>query len=210
MHVHVKICGFTEPLGLNAAIDAGVDSIGLVLDPSPRQLSLDQAVELAKHVPSHVELIAVCGRPPVSEVAEIAHRLKPKFIQLMADSIPDPSHGFSILPAFEDGPDLLARVEVYCEQHDDERPLVLADGPRPGSGITADWARVKQLSASTRLMLAGGLTPENVGDAIARMKPFGVDVSSGVERERGLKDPDLIRAFVAAVRLSQDRLRESK
>jgi phosphoribosylanthranilate isomerase len=210
MHVHVKICGFTEPVGLNAAIDAGADSVGFVLDPSPRQLSLEQAVELAKHVPDHVEVIAVCGRPSVAEVAEITERLKPAFIQLMADSIPDPSHGFSILPAFEDGPDLLARVDAYCEQHHEERPLVLADGPRPGSGITADWARVEQLCGSTRLMLAGGLTPENVGDAIDRMKPFGVDVSSGVERVRGHKDPDRVRAFVAAVRLAQARLGRSQ
>jgi len=206
MHIHVKICGFTEPTGLVAAIEAGVDSVGLVLDPSPRQLTIDQAVGLAQYVPDHVEVVAVCGRPSLSEVAEIAARLKPSWIQLMADAMPDPEHGFSILPAFEDGPDLLQRVDAYVDQHPDDAPLVLADGPRPGSGVTADWDRVEQLSLSTRLMLAGGLTPENVGAAITRMKPYGVDVSSGVERSRGHKDPDRVRAFVAAVRAAELQL----
>ncbi len=206
MHVHVKICGFTEPIGLKAAIDAGVDSVGLVLDPSPRQLSLDQAVDLARFVPDHVSLVAVCGRPSVSELTSIVQHLNPSFIQLMADSIPSPPLGFSVIPAFEDGPDLLERVNAYCARSDEDRPVVLADGPRPGSGVLADWGRVEQISASTRLMLAGGLNPENVGDAIARMKPFGVDVSSGVERERGHKDPERVRAFVAAVRAAEVRL----
>ena len=169
----------------------------------------DRAIKLAEYVPDHVELIAVCGRPSVAEVAEISERLKPKFIQLMADSMPDPKHGFSILPAFEDGPDLLARVNAYCAQHAEDRPLVLADGPRPGSGITADWSRVEQLSDAMRLMLAGGLTPENVGAAIVRMRPFGVDVSSGVERTRGIKDPDRVRDFVAAVRSAEAQLGET-
>lgn len=210
MHIHVKICGFTEPVGLLAAVEAGVDAVGLVLDPSPRQLSLDQAVELAQHVPEHVELVAVCGRPSLSEVKEIASRLKPTLIQLMADAMPDPAHGFSILPAFEDGPNLLQRVHSYCAQHPDEAPLVLADGPRPGSGVAADWDRVAQLSRSTRLMLAGGLTPENVREAIQRMKPFGVDVSSGVERSRGHKDPDRVRAFVAAVRAAEREMGDER
>ena len=206
MHIHIKICGFTEPLGLQAAIDAGVDSVGLVLDPSPRQLTLEQAAELATQVPSHVELVAVCGRPSVEEVSEIASYLSPAFIQLMADALPPPEYGFPLIPAFEDGVDLLERVSAYCETQDESMPLVLADGPRPGSGVVADWNRVEKLAASTRLMLAGGLNAENVGEAILRMRPFGVDVSSGVERAPGLKDPDRIRAFVAAVRQAERTL----
>ena len=88
MHIHIKICGFTEPVGLQAALDAGVDSIGLVLDPSPRQLTMEQAVALAKHIPEGVDVVAVCGRPSVDEVSDIAERLSPNFIQLMADALP--------------------------------------------------------------------------------------------------------------------------
>ncbi len=200
MHIHIKICGFTEPVGLQAALDAGVDSIGLVLDPSPRQLTIKQAVALAQHIPDGVDVVAVCGRPSVDEVSNIAAGLSPTFIQLMADALPPAECGFSIIPAFEDGGDLLERVSKYCDTQEHPQPLVLADGPRPGSGVLADWDRVERLSNRTRLMLAGGLNADNVTEAILRMKPFGVDVSSGVESSPGVKDPEKIRAFVAAVR----------
>ena len=206
MHIHIKICGFTEPAGLQAASDAGVDSIGLVLDPSPRQLTMDEAVALAKYIPESVDVVAVCGRPSLEEVSAIAESLAPSFIQLMADALPPPDRGFSIIPAFEDGGDLLDRVSEYCDTQANPQPLVLADGPRPGSGVRADWDRVELLSNRTRLMLAGGLNAENVGEAILRMKPFGVDVSSGVESSPGVKDPEKIRAFVAAVRHAETLL----
>ena len=189
MHIHIKICGFTEPVGL-----------GLVLDPSPRQLTIDQALDLAKRIPEDVDMVAVCGRPSLEEVSTIAERLSPTFIQLMADALPPPERGFAIIPAFEDGSDLLERVARYCDTQETPHPLVLADGPRPGSGVQADWSRVELLANRTRLMLAGGLNADNVGEAIRRMKPFGVDVSSGVESAPGVKDPEKIRAFVAAVR----------
>ncbi len=206
MHIEIKICGFTEPSGLAAAVEAGVDSIGLVLDPSPRRLSFEKAAELAKLVPDHVELIAVCGRPTAEEVVEIAERLRPSSIQLMAEAMPPPGHDLSILPAFEDGPDIVERVRNYCLKHPDTRPVVLADGPRPGSGIKADWSRVERLADFSRLVLAGGLTPENVGQAIRRMNLFGVDVSSGVELSPGVKDAAKIHAFVAAVRNAEQRM----
>ena len=120
--------------------------------------------------------------------------------------MPPPGHDLSILPAFEDGPDLIDRVRNYCQKHSDPRPVVLADGPRPGSGIPADWSRVEPLADFTRLVLAGGLTPENVGQAIRRMNLFGVDVSSGVEQAPGVKDPAKIQAFVAAVRNAEQRM----
>ena len=200
MSIHIKICGFTEPKGLAAAIDAGVDSVGLVLDPSPRQLTLKQAVSLREGIPETVDLVAVCGRPDLETIQRIQSELKPDWIQMMADSIPDPALGLSIIPAFEDGEDLVERVQAYVGRVEEARPLILADGPKPGSGIVANWDRVQPLTASTRLMIAGGLNPENVAAAIEQLQPYAVDVSSGVERERGLKDPELIRRFVAAVR----------
>jgi phosphoribosylanthranilate isomerase len=206
MSIHIKICGFTEPTAIEAAVAAGVDAIGLVLDPSPRQLSLEAAVDLAQTIPPHIQCVAVCGRPTLDEIQRIAARLAPDWIQLMADAIPAiPAipHGFSFLPAFEDGTDLEVRVDAYRAQCGESRPLILADGPRSGSGILADWDRVIRLADRARLMLAGGLNSENVADAIARMRPYGVDVSSGVERGLGIKDPDKIRAFVAAVRQAE-------
>ncbi len=203
MRTHIKICGFTEPVGLQAAIDAGVDAVGLVLDPSPRQLSLTDAEQLRASVPDSVQLVAVCGRPDLDTIQEIHRVLRPDFIQLMADAMPDPKYGLPILPAFEDGEDLEQRVRQYCVETAEERPLVLTDGPKPGSGILADWSRLHGLGEFTRLMIAGGLRPANVGDAVQRLRPWGVDVSSGVEASPGVKSPELIHAFVDAVRVAE-------
>jgi phosphoribosylanthranilate isomerase len=200
MRVRVKICGFTEPVALRAAVEAGVDAVGLVLDPSPRQLSLERAKALLLGVPTDVDTVAVVGRPDAARLALTQEVLRPSWIQLMSDAIPRSALGFKLIPAFEDGPDLLERVGAYRERSRQDQPLVLIDGPRPGSGIAADWDRVGALCKDCRLILAGGLTPENVGEAIVLLKPYAVDVSSGVEVERGVKDPDLIRAFLDAVR----------
>jgi len=210
MKAHIKICGFTTVDGVRAAIDAGVDSVGLVLDPSPRQLTLDAAIDLAAHIPEHVQTIAVCGRPTPDHVQEIWTRMQPDWIQLMADALPDPSLGFPIIPAFEDGDDLVHRVKSYVDASDQAQPLVLADGPKPGSGIVADWGRVEAICSTTRLMIAGGLNAHNVGEAIARLRPWGVDVSSGVEQAPGIKSPEKIRDFVAAVRHAERLLEKEQ
>ena len=205
MRTRVKMCGFTEPLAIAAAVSAGVDSIGLVLDPSPRQLSLDQAAELMAQIPPGVATVAVVGRPSLQELRQIHERLAPSWIQIMADALPSPAEaeGLRLIPAFEDSEDLVARVEAYLEQSADALPLVLVDGPRPGSGIRADWSRVLSLVPQTRLMLAGGIRADNVAEAIAKVGPYGVDLSSGIERERGIKDPQMVREFMAALRAAE-------
>ena len=203
MKTHIKICGFTEPIGLQAAVAAGVDSVGLVLDPSPRQLSIADAVRLRAHIPETVQLVAVCGRPDLDTLQEIHRELQPDLIQLMSDALPDSEHGLPLLPAFEDAADLEQRVRSYCAGRQEDRPLVLTDGPKPGSGILADWSRLHGLGAFTRLMIAGGLRPSNVGDAIQQLRPWGVDVSSGVESGPGVKSPELVSAFIDAVRTAE-------
>ncbi|MAY81315.1 MAG: hypothetical protein CL930_11100 [Deltaproteobacteria bacterium] len=206
MHISVKMCGFIEPEGIAHAVRAGVDAIGLVLDPSPRQISMTHAETLMAVIPSHVQSVIVCGRPNLAELEEIRERLKPDLIQLMADALPDKKHGFDVLPAFEDGPNIIERVSEYQRYIQESKPMVLADGPKPGSGVLADWDRIEALRHSTRLVIAGGLTPENVGAAIAQMHPYGVDVSSGIEVSRGIKDPERIHAFMAAVRKAEHLL----
>lgn len=203
MALHIKICGFTTEEGIEAAVGAGVNAIGLVLDPSPRQLSLEKALALKSLIPRGVDVVAVCGRPTADEIGEISEVLQPDTIQLMADALPQFPVSVPILPSFEDGPDLTQRVTHYASSLGHDRPLVLADGPKPGSGIRADWNRVLEISETTRLIIAGGLNPENVGDAIALLRPYGVDVSSGVERTVGCKDPQRIIDFVSAVRAAE-------
>lgn len=205
MRVRVKICGFSEPEALDAAVQAGVDAVGFVLDPSPRQLSMEVAARLIARVPPDVDTVAVVGRPDLKELLEIHERLAPRWIQIMADAMPPVADraGLRLIPAFEDGADLVARVRSYTEMSGEAQPLLLVDGPRPGSGIQADWSRVAALASESRLVLAGGLRADNVAEAIAQVRPHGVDLSSGVERIRGVKDPDMIREFMAAVRATE-------
>jgi len=205
MRIRVKICGFVEPVALDAAIQAGVDAVGFVLDPSPRQLSLEDAAALIAAVPPDVDTVAVVGRPSLEELREIRERLAPRWIQIMADALPlvEARPGLRLIPAFQDGPDLLERVNTYQAETAQERPLVLVDGRQPGSGIQAEWDRVAALAEGTRLVLAGGICADNVAEAIASVKPYGIDLSSGVESVRGRKDPQLITEFMAAVRAAE-------
>jgi len=203
MRIRVKICGLVDSASVDAAVQAGADALGFVLDPSPRQLTVDQARSLIRHVPTDVDTVAVVGRPDADTLERYREQIAPKWIQLMADAVPPGSHGFRLIPAFEDGPDLRERVDRYRAASGQQNPLVLADGPKPGSGIQADWDRVAALTDAVRVIVAGGLNPDNVGDAIRRLRPYGVDVSSGVESSRGVKDPERIRAFLAAVRAAE-------
>ena len=197
--MRIKICGFTTEAGIDAAVACGVHAIGLVLDPSPRRLSLDRALELKKRVPDGVDVVAVCGRPTERELNEISSNLQPDVIQLMAGTpLPDAMAERWLL-AFEDGADLAERVRLHVESSSDANPIVLVDGPTPGSGIVADWSRVGTIGVPHRLIIAGGLTPENVGGAIRQLRPYGVDVCSGVEKSVGVKDPQRVAAFVEAV-----------
>jgi len=201
--MRIKICGFTTEEGVDAAVAIGVDAIGLVLDPSPRRLSLDRALQLKERVPDDVDLVAVCGRPTERELNEISSVLQPNVIQLMAGTALPHALIARWLLAFEDGVDLADRVRRYAESSSDAEPIVLVDGPKPGSGIVADWSRVGSIDVPHRLIIAGGLTAENVGGAVRQLRPYGVDVCSGVERSVGVKDPQQMAAFVAAVRAAE-------
>jgi phosphoribosylanthranilate isomerase len=163
---------------------------------------MEVAAKLMAQVPPDVDTVVVVGRPSLPELLQIHSRLAPRWIQIMADALPPVRDraGLRLIPAFEDGPDLGSRVAAYAEESGESIPLILVDGPRPGSGIQADWSRVVGLSTSTRLVLAGGIRADNVAAAIARVQPHGVDLSSGVERERGIKDAGMIREFMTAVR----------
>ncbi len=195
----VKICGLQQPSDVRVAIEAGADAIGLVLCASPRQVDLDTAATLLAEIGPGVAKVAVVRRPTPSLLAQIVDL---GFDVLQADPDWRPS-GASIpwLPAFTDGPDLISRVRRWHVQHRGWRDLVLVDGPRGGGlGEPADRRRVARLAQLCAVVLAGGLDPEGVGQAIGEVRPAGVDVSSGVEHTRGVKDPARIRAFVQAAR----------
>lgn len=188
----MKICGLRTAGDVRAAIDANADAIGFVFADSIRRVSPAAAAELVRSIPRHIEVIAVTRRPDQALVDEIAATLRPQRLQADADALDalHLPHGLQALPVLRTG---MTRPAQLPE-------LFLYEGATSGTGTLADWDEAAALAACGGLLLAGGLTPANVGAAVSRVRPFGVDVSSGVERLPGLKDPGLITEFIARAR----------
>lgn len=206
----VKICGIKTPALLEAAIDAGADIVGFMhFERSPRHVDLETLQELISAARGRVETCVVLVNPDNSCVMEIA-ALSPDWIQLHGPETPHrveavrDEAGIAILKALSIGTaDDVARVADFAEVAD--RILLDAKAPkgadRPGGlGAAFDWDLLKALDPNIPFMLSGGLTPDTVGEAIARVRPMGVDVSSGVETAPGVKDARLIEAFIRNVR----------
>lgn len=189
----VKICGLRDVPMIEVALDAGADAIGLVFAESPRAVGLEQARVLAEAVRGQADLVAVLRHPAPDLVDRVLHEIRPTWLQTDAvdfESLSLPEHSRA-LPVYRDSDPIDAALATS---------VLLYEGANSGTGETADWARAEQLAPGRQLVLAGGLSPDNVVDAIQAVRPAGVDVSSGVERERGIKDPQAIQAFVAAAR----------
>jgi phosphoribosylanthranilate isomerase len=189
----IKVCGLTTPEGVAAALAAGVDAVGFVFHAaSPRNVTPEAALRLARHVPRSVLRVAVTLHPSQELVDEIACVFRPDALQSDVedfDALKLP-WGLAAMPVLRSGG---PRPAEWPDRF-------LYEGPRSGVGATADWDEARSLARTGELVLAGGLRPDNVAAAIAAVRPFGVDVSSGVESAPGRKDPALIAAFVAAAR----------
>lgn len=188
----IKICGMTTPEAVAAALEAQVDAIGFVFAESPRRLTPQSAVALAAAARGRVCCVAVTRHPEQAAVDEILSVFAPDLLQTDAADfetlrVPD---SLGRLPVLRAGGTLPASLPAR----------VLFEGPASGSGVPADWNAARALALRTELVLAGGLTSGNVADAIAAVRPIGVDVSSGVEARRGVKSPAAIMSFVSAVR----------
>jgi phosphoribosylanthranilate isomerase len=191
MSLFVKICGLTTPAGVAAALEAGADALGFVFSASPRQLTPAQARRLAAPLPANVRRVAVFRHPPPGWIAEVLDEFAADWVQSDAADLPGVDlGGAEALPVLRSGaplPELLP-------------DLALFESPQSGSGRLADWDAAAGLARRTRIILAGGLNPENLARALSTVRPWGVDVSSGVESAPGVKDPALIAAFVATAR----------
>ena len=189
----VKICGLNSPEAVEAAVAAGADALGFVFAESPREVTPEQAKALCAAVPPEVVRVAVMRHPHKEQWERVLAIFEPNWLQSDAEDfrwiklppscIALPVYRDSNAPADSDLPDRL-----------------LFEGTHSGSGRVADWDEAAGLARVAEVMLAGGLTADNVADAVNFVRPWGVDVSSGVERARGEKDPALIREFVARVR----------
>jgi len=194
----IKICGITSADAVAAASEAKVDAIGFVFAPSSRQVTPGQAAQLAALAPPGMLRIAVTQHPLQMKVDEICRILKPDYFQTDFEDLRElriPAH-VKVLPVVRFGrktPNPLPARMVF-------------EGPTSGVGELADWSRAAELAHQTELILAGGLSAQNVAEAIIAVRPFGVDVSSGVEQTPGIKDPAKIYEFVRAARAAAGRL----
>jgi phosphoribosylanthranilate isomerase len=195
MSIWIKICGLTSVDAVEAAVRAGADAIGFVFAESPRKVSVRWARELAQDISPSIMRVAVMRHPTQKAWAEVALGFEPDWLQTDAEDFAnlDIESGVQRLPVYRDKPDL--EFDAVATQQ-----RVLFEGPDSGHAQQVDWKRASSLAGVTQLVLAGGLDDRNVGDAIRQVRPWGVDVSSGVERSRGEKDPEKIAAFISAVR----------
>lgn len=201
----VKVCGLTTEQMVREAVEADADAIGLVLAESSRQVSVELAAKLLAAVPEDVQRWAVFRHPTEAILREIASL---PFTGVQAYSTWDGAglpESMAWLPAFIDGPSLLDDIREGGFDGDGwAEGLIgafLVDGPKGGGqGTRADEKRAAQAAWLGPMVLAGGLDPDNIREAVRAVQPFGVDVSSGVEAAPGRKDPALVAAFVAAAR----------
>jgi phosphoribosylanthranilate isomerase len=202
MRTRVKICGITRHEDLRAVADAGADAFGLVFyPPSPRFLTLERARELNRAAPPFLTSVALFVNASADEVQQVLQGVQPQVLQFHGEETPDFCRSFGV-PYIK-----ACRVKQGVDLLEYWRPFSdacgwLADAwveEYGGAGAGFDWSLVPMLREKP-LVLSGGLAPGNVGDAIRRVKPWGVDVSSGVESAKGIKDAGRIAAFIAEVR----------
>ncbi|WDR07172.1 phosphoribosylanthranilate isomerase [Devosia rhodophyticola] len=206
----IKICGIKTPELLNATIEAGADIVGFVhFVRSPRHLGLEPLAQLISEARGRVQTCVLLVNPDNSCVAEIA-ALGPDWIQLHGPETPHrveairAEAGVEIIKALPiaaaaDVANIAAFVEVADRILLDAKPPKSADRPG-GLGVAFDWSLLQGLDPELPFMLSGGLTPDNVAEAIKTVRPFGVDVSTGVESAPGVKDIKLIKAFIKNAR----------
>jgi phosphoribosylanthranilate isomerase len=198
----IKICGITRIEDARAAAASGADAIGLIFySPSPRYVAPAQARAIVESLPAFVTPVAVFVNPSPEEV-EAAIRAGAGMLQFHGDETPEFCHAFGRpyvkAARMRPGMDLLE----YLSPHASARAWMLDayhDELWGGTGGAFDWSLVPARAARP-ILLSGGLTAANVGDAIRRVRPYGVDVSTGVESSKGVKDAALIAAFIAGVR----------
>lgn len=216
MSLIVKICGLSTPETLDAALDAGADMVGFVFfPPSPRHLAFETARVLAGRVRGRAQKVALTVDAEEKFLQSVVEALRPDMLQLhgveSTDRVESLRSTFG-LPVMKAVPiavrDDLARIATYAAVAD--RLLFDARAPRDatrpgGLGNTFDWRLLQDVKPGVPFLLSGGLDADNVGEALRITRASGIDVSSGVERAPGVKDPDKIRAFIRAARMAQTR-----
>lgn len=207
-HVRVKICGITHPDDLAAAVAAGADAVGLNFHPpSPRSVTPEVARGLLARLPPFVEAVGVFVQQPLAGLRELLETLG-RLSTVQVHGGPHEvvaAYPYRFVPAFQvrglSDLDTISRYLDACRQADALPSALLIDGHAPGlvggTGQTAPWDLLADFRPGVPVILAGGLTPDNVAEAVRRVRPYAVDVASGVESSPGRKDAERVRRFVA-------------
>ena len=194
MSVFVKICGLCDEAAVAAAVEGGADAVGFVFATSPRKTDPETARDLARNVPDDILRVAVMRHPSNDRWQHVLEAFGPDVLQTDIEDFAglDVPGDVTTWPVIREG---VAIAEWPAE--------FVYEGKRSGAGESVDWPQAAEIARHGRMVLAGGLDSGNVARAIAAVRPWGVDVSSGVESEPGVKDPGLIRDFIKAVRAAE-------
>ena len=195
----MKTCGITNEDDALLAVAMGADAIGFVFAPSTRQIAPQVAYDISRRLPTEILTVGVFRDELPSRVIDIAHKSGVKAVQLHGRETAAQTTEIAqqirwVIKAFGAGDENLPSADTYGTD------LILLDAPDPGSGKVFDWSLAGDAPDSVRLILAGGLTPDNVAAAVEEVQPWGVDVSSGVERAPGKKDPIAVKRFIENAR----------
>lgn len=212
-HIEIKICGITTHEALSAALDENADYVGLVFyPPSPRNIDLKTAASLSEASRNQAKTVALFVNPTDDQLSAVIGSVDPDLIQLHGDE--DAARLIEIKqrfnrPIIKAIPISSSSDIVSAKRHERAADILLfdakpaSDDPTAlpgGNGVAFDWQTIENFGESAQFMLSGGLNPDNVVEAIQKTGARAVDVSSGVERTRGQKDPELIHRFIKTVR----------
>ena len=195
----VKICGVTSEADALLAVSLGASAVGFIFAPSSRQISVQLAGDIAKRLPEHVLTVGVFRNEAPQRVVEAVRVAGLGAAQLHGHESAEETQWVrarvpTVIKAFRAGESAIGRFVEFGADY------LLVDGDNPGSGEVFDWRLAEGVADHHRLILSGGLRPDNVAQAVAHLRPAGVDVSSGVEAAPGRKDPLLVRDFVVQAR----------
>lgn len=207
MRTRAKICGITRIEDIHSAVNAGVDAIGFVFyAPSPRSVTIEQAKELAKHVPAYVQIVGLFVNATADEITQVVEQIPLDMVQFHGDETAEQCQQIAVqskcrwYKAIQVKPELDIIKAIKNYQHAGAS-AVLLDAWHPelkgGTGHQFDWSQFPKLNVP--LILAGGLKPDNIEDAIKTTRAYAVDVSGGVESAKGIKDQQLIEHFMQGV-----------
>ena len=196
MSVFIKICGLRDAATVEAAIAAGANAVGFVFAASPREVSVEQALAAVAGVPDSVRKVAVMRHPSPEAWAAVRDGFAPDVLQTDAEDFEslDVPADLETWPVFREG---------GAAVPGDADGTFVYEGPSSGAGETVNWEQAAALSDNRQMILAGGLDAGNVARAIATVRPWGVDVSSGVESAPGEKDVNRIQEFISAARAAE-------